>query len=365
MSRYTTEQIYFNAFNQISQIGSVRFRKLLNFFPNLETAWQTTASDLKQAGFEDSVITKILESRKTIDPGEEASKLAKSGIHLITFSDTDYPPMLREIPNPPMVLYTLGSVLPLHNATIAVVGTRKITAYGRQVTESIVSDLARAGATIVSGLALGIDSVAHEICVKMNCPTVAVLGCGIGGIYPASNRLLSERIIGTGGMIVSELPMNAPPLKHHFPNRNRIISGLSLGTIVIEAAKESGALITAQHALEQNREVFAVPGSIYSEVSAGPNQLLKMGARLVTKAADILEELNLNDLITETENRVLIGDNLEEQKILEYLNLEPQHFNELARITNFSPGNLAATLTIMEMKGKVRNLGGNQYVKGR
>ncbi len=361
----TLPHIYFNAFNLIVQIGSVRFRKLLNFFPSLETAWQASATEFRQAGLEEEVVAKILEKRREIDPQAEFTKLEQQKIRLIAFGDELYPKLLREIPNPPIVLYVLGDLLGRDEMAIAVVGTRKCTPYGRQVTEDIVRDLVRANLTIVSGLALGIDAIAHQSALYYQGRTIAVLACGLDTIYPVANHSLGQKILSQGGAILSELPLGTPPLKHHFPVRNRIISGLCLGTLVIEAAADSGSLITASHALEQNRQVFAVPGSIYNPSSVGPNNLLKMGAKPVTKVADILEELNLEWVEQQLETESTIGDNEEEVQILKLLTRVPIHFDQITRTANLPASTVAATLTIMEMKGKVRNLGANQYVRTR
>ncbi len=349
----------------MSQIGSVRLRRLLNFFPELKTAWQATASELLQTGLEEPIIQELLLRRREIDPEAEFAKLESKNIKLLTFLDQNYPPLLKEIPNPPMVLYLLGELLARDQQAIAVVGSRKTSPYGEQVVYDLVRDLVRANLTVVSGLALGIDALAHRTAVEFDGRTVAVLACGLDSIYPANNRIIAEKILSGHGAILSELPLGTPPLKHHFPHRNRIISGLAWGTVVIEAATDSGALITATHALEQNRQVFAVPGSIYNPGSAGPNNLLKMGAKPVTTAADILEDLNLGDLQEEMAVPEITAENEGEQKILACLTRQPKHFDQIARELELPAASLAAALTIMEMKGKVRNAGGIQYVKSR
>lgn len=359
------DALYYNAFNLTGQIGSVRFRRLLNAFPNLETAWRAPAAELLAAGLEEPVIQKILETRTQIDPDAEFAKLLKLGIKLITFADEAYPKLLKEIPNPPITLYILGELLPQDEMALAVVGSRSCTVYGQQVVHDLVRDLTRASLTVVSGLALGIDALAHRAALQYQGRTIGVLACGVDVVYPASNRLLAEKIQNGQGAIISELPLGTPPLKHHFPNRNRIISGLSLGTVIIEAATDSGALITARHALEQNRQVYAVPGSIYSPASEGPNNLLKMGAKPVTTTADILEDLNLTSLQQQIVTAELVGDDEQEQKILDCLSRVPQHFDQIAKLVALPASSIAATLTIMEMKGKIRNVGAQQYVKTR
>ncbi|TSA44677.1 DNA-protecting protein DprA [bacterium] len=365
MSIPDREHPYFNAFNQIPQIGSVRFRKLMNFFPDLETAWRANISEYSQAGLEESVIQQILEARRNIDPDGEFEKLERAQTKLITYNDEAYPSQLKEIPNPPITLYVRGEILPQDEMAIAIVGTRKYTTYGSRVTQDLVTSLVRANLTIVSGLALGIDSLAHHTATQSQGRTLAILACGVDTVYPASNRMIAERILDGKGALISELPLGTPPLKHHFPHRNRIISGISLGTVIIEAAADSGSLITARHALEQNRQVFAVPGSIYNPGSVGPNNLLKMGAKPVTCASDILEDLNLGHLQEELVTREVLADNPEEEKILNLLGKEPLHVDSITKTTGLPASAVAATLTIMEMKGKVRNLGANQFVKCR
>ena len=357
--------LYFNAFNLIPQIGPARFRKLLHFFESPKAAWQANPSQLAEAGLEEPVIAKVIEARRKIDPELEFSKLADYGLTLLTYLDDGYPKLLREIPNPPTVLYVKGELLPADDLGIAVVGTRKSTPYGRQAVEEIVRDLVRANLTVVSGLAHGIDALAHNFAVHYNGRTIAVLASGLDTIYPVSNRLIAEKILAGHGALISELPLGTVPLKHFFPYRNRIISGLSLGTVVIEAAADSGSLITARHALEQNRQVFAVPGSIFNPASVGPNHLLKLGAKPVTSAADILEDLNLETIQQQIIVEEIIGDNEEEQLILKILKREPTHVDAVVKTTGLSTATVAATLTIMEMKGKVRNLGANQYVKSK
>jgi DNA processing protein len=250
---------------------------------------------------------------------------------------------------------------------IAVVGTRKFTNYGQQITEEIVSQLAQQGITIISGLALGIDGIAHNATIEAGGKTIAVLGTGINKkhIYPAAHYQLSEKIIASGGALISEYPPGALPSKYSFPRRNRIIAGLSVGTLVIEAPEESGSLITAQYALDNNREVFAIPQNITSINSTGVNNLLKNGAHLITQAEDILEVLNLEKIKEFIDNQEIIPDSPTEAKILEILTKEPIHVDVITKKTQLDSSTVNATLTLMEMKGKVRNLGGMNYILGR
>ena len=271
--------------------------------------------------------------------------------------------MLKEIYAPPPILYYQGNFDTNNEILFSVVGTRKISPYGRQVTEQIVYNLAANGLNIVSGLALGIDACAHQAALNANGKTIAVLGCGLNQIYPVSNQQLAKKIIAAGGTIISEFPLGTPPYKSNFPQRNRIISGLSFGTLVTQANLNSGALITAQFALEQNREVFAVPGDINRLGSQGPNQLIKNGAKMVSAAGDILEFLNIKRVNNiKTANKIL-PQTQEEKNILEALINEPQHIDKIAQLVRLDISVVSATLTVMEMKGLVKNLGNQVFAK--
>lgn len=289
-----SEAKYFNAFNLIEGIGTASLRQLINSFDSLEEAWQAKNSDLIKAGLTCSLAKKIEKGHRIISPDLEMEKLAKENIDLITIKDKKYPRLLKEIYNPPSLLYIKGSIKSADRFSIGVVGTRKISAYGQKITPVITNQLVKAGLTIVSGLAKGIDTFAHQTALESNGRTIAVLGSGLDkeSIYPICNQDLAEEISKKGALI-SEFPIKSRPLAYHFPQRNRIISGLSLGILVIEAPQKSGAIITANCALEQNRDVFAVPGDILFDNSSGPNNLIKMGAKLVSQAKDILEELNI------------------------------------------------------------------------
>lgn len=286
------EAKYFNAFNLIGGIGPIGFKKLLAYFKFLDKAWPADIKEFKKAGLTESALEQIRKKRYKINPDWEMERLAKHGINLITIQDKNYPKLLKEIYDPPAILYTRGKLKPTDKC-IGVVGTRKLSDYGSRIANLITRDLAESGLTIVSGLAKGIDTIAHQTALKTNQRTIAVLGSGIDqtSIYPFVNQGLAEKIIQNGA-VISEFPIGTKPLAQNFPQRNRIVSGLSLGILVIEAPEKSGALITARNALEQNREVFAIPGSIFSQNSLGPNQLIKMGAKLVSQTEDILEELN-------------------------------------------------------------------------
>jgi len=288
---------YFNAFNLIGGIGPISFKNLLTHFKSLDIAWSTNINEFNQIGLNKSVIEQIRIKRPKINPDWEMERLLKENIDLITIQDKNYPKLLKEIYAPPALLYIKGNIEPKDEFSLGIVGTRNPSLYGHQITPLITTDLTKAGLTIISGLAKGIDTLTHQTTLNANGRTIAVLGTGIDkeSIYPAINKQLAEKITEKGALI-SEFPIGTQPNAQNFPQRNRIISGLSLGVLVIESPERSGSLITARNALEQNREVFAIPGNILSSNSLGTNKLIKMGAKLVSKADDILEELNLSSL---------------------------------------------------------------------
>lgn len=280
-------------------------------------------------------------------------------IRKINKEANEYPPSLREISSAPKQLYAIGAEITSDRPRIAIVGSRKATAYGRDVTKLLAGELAAAGIVIVSGLALGIDAIAHTAALETGGQTIAVQACGLDRIYPATNRQLGERIIKQNGTIVSEYPIGTPPLVQHFPARNRIIAGLSQGVLVTEAAKESGSLITAAFALEQNREVFAVPGPINGPMSAGTNELIKRGAQVVTSAKDVLDALGIA-----AESGVKAkGANEQEELILNLLDQGIQDMEELAIESALSINKLGQTLTMMELSGLIRPLGAGKWAR--
>jgi DNA processing protein len=359
------DKIYLNAFNLISGVGPVTMRKLSRFFGNFQIAWNATAETLTQAGLGPSLVETISSKRNAIDPQAEWEKLLKFEIRIARWNDGNYPPLLKEIPNPPYLLYYQGDLDACRELPIAVVGSRKYSSYGKQVTEMIVKRLSEAGASIVSGLALGIDGLAHRAALACDGKTVAVLGSSLDepNIYPRHHFPLAQEIIQRGGCVMSEYPIPTPAAAGTFPSRNRLIAGMSLGTLVIEAGIKSGSLITAGCALEFNREVFAVPGSILSEQSEGTNALIKQGAKLVGNVSDILEELNIDGIAKENVLTEIIPDNKEEEIILKTLSTEPVHIDKISRVTKLRTMTVSSVLTIMEMKGWIKNIGGNNYIR--
>ncbi|MDD5031651.1 MAG: DNA-processing protein DprA [Patescibacteria group bacterium] len=362
---------YWVALNNFQKFGPIRFKKLLKHFlakdAGLENAFRADISELMKAGIEENIAEEFSAAKREINPDQLIARIAEEDIKVMTIADKSYPALLGEIYNPPSLIYYKGEFDLKDDFTLAVVGTRKFTNYGQQVTDHIVRDLAKNGLTIVSGLALGIDSLAHLATLETGGKTIAVLGSGLDkkNIYPSQNRYLAEKIIASGGAIISELPLGTPPLRHNFPQRNRLISGLSLGTLVIEAGEKSGALITAAYALEQNREVFAVPGSINSLVSAGPNKLIKEGAKVVTSAADVIETLNLTQATAYIDTKKIMPEGENEKKIIALLSFEPIHIDELVRASGLDTAAANSTLVIMEMKGMIKNLGGMYYILAR
>jgi len=281
-------------------------------------------------------------------------------IKIVSVKDSKYPKLLKKIKNPPKVIYYIGEIKPEEDC-FAIVGTRRYSSYGKQVALEFANDISEAGLTIVSGLAPGIDTFSHQAVVERKKRTIAVLGTGLSekSIYPKSNLGLTKKIIENGGCLISEYPPETRGTKFTFPQRNRIISGLSLGTLVIEAKEKSGALITANFAFSQKRKVFAIPGSIYSSNSRGPHILIKKGAKLAENADDILEELNLPYL--KSVDKKIEGENPEENSILEILKEESLDIDKIIEKSGLSAASTVRTLAILEIKGKVKNLGKNIY----
>lgn len=360
-----TEKIYWIFFSLIPSIGPRRFKKIYSYFGSLKEAYEADFVDLLKTGLEEKVIHEILQGKNEIDLEKEWQKLEKEKINITTIKDENYPTLLKEIYDPPAVLYWQGEFIKPSEFLFAVVGTRKPSSYGRLATFALVKPLANNQITIVSGLALGIDALAHQATLESKGRTIAVLGSGVNQIHPRANYRLAEKILEKGGLIISEFPLDSPPLKAHFPQRNRVISGLCLGTLIIEAPQKSGALITARYALEQNREVFCLPGSIFSQNSLGPNNLIKMGARPATTYTDILEALNLEMAPEFQENQVISPDTAEEEIILKILSREPLHIDKIIEESKLKPSIINSCLTLMEMKGKVKNIGGMHYILGR
>jgi DNA processing protein len=351
---------YLLALNAHPKIGSQTLKKALVPFANPEELWLASQSDLAKK-LDPKIAGLIFEAREKYSPEEEIAKLQKFDIGYVTYYDREYPPLLKELPDCPMILYVRGEIKALSKKGIGVVGSRKYSNYGKIVASTLSAECTAGGLSIISGLALGIDAFAHEAALQVGGTTVGVLGCGLDKIYPISNYQLGRRVIESSGAIISEFPLGTPPMKQNFPARNRIIAGLSLGVLVIEAAIQSGALITAYQALEYNREVFAIPGNITSESSAGTNKLLKEGARLVTSASDIFENLMLQQKTAREKAREILPATEEEGRIVQVLQKEELSVDDIIKQTGYNVIIVSTTLTMMEMKGFVKNLGGGRY----
>ena len=351
---------YWVAFNRIQGIGRARFLQLESYFGSLEQAWTAGAADLKAAGLDSRTVESIVSSRPEISPDAEMELLQRYRVKVLTLNDPAFPARLKEIYDIPPLLYVRGELTADDDWAIAIVGTRGATVYGRQVTERLVADLVHNRITVVSGLARGIDSVAHRTALDAGGRTVAVLASGLDIAYPAENTKLAQAIMERGAL-VSEYPLRTKPKADHFPRRNRIMAGMCLGVVVAEAGDSSGALITANLALEQNREVFAVPGSVLSPRSRGTNRLIQEGAKLVRNVEDILEELNLTMIPRQIEMKEFVPADDNESLLLQHLSHEPIHIDELCRQSNLPIATVSSTLSMMELKGAVCQLGGMNY----
>ena len=353
---------YWLGFNLVKGIGPAKVQALLDYYGSLANAWQANEFELQKIGLDKRAITIFLKTRQEIDLDTELARLERANISLLTWETEKYPSYLREIPNPPPLIYYQGEILEQDRWAVAVVGTRRLTAYGRQVTKDLVAGLVQNNITVVSGLARGIDAIAHKTAVDLGGRTLAVLGSGLDCIYPADNRTLAQEIAQGHGAIISEYGLGVQPEAKNFPPRNRIISGLSLGVIIVEAGTRSGALITTNFALEQDREVFAVPGNINSPASQGPNKLIQEGAKLVTRVEDVLEELNLHMVAERTAVQLVLPETAEEIALYTQLSGQPVHIDELSRATGLPSALVSSTLTLMELKGMVQQVGGMNYV---
>jgi len=351
-------------FNLVKGIGAVRLKQVLDFFGSLEIAWDSPIEGLLSAGLSQKVVENFLQVRRQVDLDLIMSNIEKKQIKVLTWEDSDYPRRLKEINQAPPVLFVSGSINVEDDWAVAVVGTRRVTAYGRQVAAELARFLAQNGVTVVSGLARGVDAIAHQSALQAGGRTLAVLGNGVDIIYPPEHRKLACEIEAQGGLI-SDYPIGTPPDGVNFPPRNRIISGLSLATVVVEAGEKSGALITAEFAVEQGREVFAVPGSILAPQSEGTNKLIEQGARPLLKLTEILEVLKLEQIPEKQLARKMNPLNPTEKKILACLSHEPIHVDELTSTSGLPAGEVSATLTLMELKGIVSQVGGMNYVAAR
>ncbi len=360
----TTERKYWIAFSRISRIGSVRAGLLEAHFSSMEEAWKASAAELMAAGLDRGTVTSIITGRGAIDPDGEVEALRKANVQAYCWLDDEYPPRLKEIDDRPPVLYVRGALLPDDEWAVAVVGTRRATPYGRQAAEHFAADLARHRITVVSGLARGIDAVAHRAALAAGGRTIGVLACGLDLVYPPEHAKLAQEIM-QHGCLLSDYPLGTQPRSEFFPRRNRILSAVSLGVLVVEGDIDSGALITARVAVDQNREVFAVPGSIYSPTYRGPNKLIRDGeAKLVAVAEDILEELNLTMTTThQMELREVLPADPTEARLLKVISNQPIHIDEVQRASGLPISTVSGALAMLELKGMVKQAGPMNFVR--
>lgn len=360
----TQERLYLIGLAQIAHLRGKTVEILLRHFKSFKSIWLAPEKELKRlpelpTNFADN----FLKIRNEVEPGTLVDKLQSQGIRALTILDYDYPDNLKQIYDPPLVLYYQGiwEMEELH--TMGIVGSRRTTVYGERMAEKFGRELAEAGFVIISGMARGVDSYAHRGCLEVGGKTIAVLGSGLDVIYPKENIKLAENIKRTG-ILLTEYPLGTPPLAINFPARNRIIAGLSLGVLVVEAAVKSGALITADFAMEVGREVFAIPGPITSPNSEGTNNLIKQGAKLVGQVGDILEEFGFAQKLTSAKIEKSLKDLTPDEKIIyDALSWNPLRVEELVKQTSWTPSKVQTILTLLELHGVVEQKVGRQFIR--
>jgi DNA processing protein len=374
-----SERACWVAFNRTPGIAAKRVRALLDRFGSLAAAWEAPARDLALAGLDRRAAAALEATRARLNPERELERVRHAGALVLTWRDAEYPARLAAIPDPPPVLYLKGALTPADTFALAMVGTRRPTVYGRGVAEKLAAELAAVGVTIVSGLAKGIDSHAHRGALGGGGRTIAVLGHGVDTCYPPENRLLLAQIVEAGA-VVTEYPLGTGPMAENFPPRNRIISGLAAGVLVVEAGDKSGALITSRFAAEQGRDVFAVPGPITSPASEGCHRLIQDGAKLVAGADDVLAELNPHLGATSVQQLRLDldagGPGISESAAIPPIATdgeaamialleeagEPVHVDQLARTLALPVHEVTGALALLEVQGRVRHAGGMRYL---
>ena len=370
---------YWVAFTRIPSIGPARTRTLEGAFGTMEAAWHASVEELRAAGLDRRSVAQVRERRPRIDPDGEMAALHRQGIGALPWSSPDYPDLLKAIADPPPVLFHRGEFRPEDRRAVAVVGTRKATSYGRDACAALVAALASSGVTIVSGMARGIDGVAHRTALEAGGRTVGVMASGLDMVYPPEHRELARQVAATG-VLVSEHPPGGRPSSQTFPRRNRILSGLSLGVLVVEAPHTSGAMWTVDWALKQGREVFAVPGSIFSPASHGVNRLVQDGAKMVLSPEDVLEELNLSTLAAPIPMPMsttpvampaaapapaATAAQGPEGDLLSLLADDPRHVDDVCRQAGLPITTVSSALTLLELKGLVQQVGAMHYIRTR
>ncbi len=357
---------YWLGLHLIRDFGVAKLSRLLAHFESPEALWLEPDAGLMRLHLPSQLLEQFCRARHGIDLERELDKVARSGATLISLADEAYPQLLRSLADYPVLLYARGEISAAAEKCLAIVGTRKASRYGLDVAAQLAGELARQGVTIVSGLAQGIDGAAHRGALAAGGRTIAVIGNGIDIVYPRQHRDLAEEICHSGA-VISEMPLGSPPLGKNFPQRNRIISGLSLGVLVAEAPVRSGALNTVAHAADQGREVFAVPQNIYNSAGQGCNILIQEGAKVVLGANDILEELDVSFINSQTRIQAeqIQPANDTEDKVLRQLGPEPIHVDLIVRQTQLPAATVTSTLTLLELKGLAQSAGPMQYCRAR
>ena len=355
---------FWTAFASIEQLDSTFIQRLYNYFGDVETAWNATLSDLKQIeGLSVRKAENFIEKKKGVEPEQTIEFVLNKGIKILTYDNDKYPFMLRQIANPPMTIFYKGDLFSCNlNRTVAFVGSRRASFNGKESVFSLIKDLANTDICIVSGLATGIDAISHESAISNNLKTIGVIASGFDFVYPSSNKYLYKKIEDGCGAIVTEYYPTFEPIKFRFPQRNRIVTGLSYGTVVGEAAMKSGALISANLTLEQGRELMCVPGSINNANTEGIYKLLKDGATMVTKGDDILNALGwVIEKSPQIETKLNLNET--EQIIFDIIKVEPRGFDEIQSLTGLSTDDLLICLTEMELNGLLEQTDGDRYKK--
>lgn len=353
-------KLYWIGFNLVKGIGPVRLQALLDHFGSIQSAWNAHVADLQAAGLNQKTIESFLQVRNNQDLAAYYEKISSEGIQVLCWEDDAYPVRLKNIPHPPPVMYIRGDLLAEDHWAVAIVGTRRVTSYGRQVTEQVAAYLARQGITVISGLARGVDGTAHHTALQNGGRTIAVLGCGVDQIYPPEHRQLADKILQNGA-IISDYPPGTPPDAVNFPPRNRLISGLSAAVVVVEAGETSGALITATFAAEQGKDVFAVPGGIYSPQSKGTNRLIQQGASPLLNPVDILDQMDIHHVEQFKQASLLLPADEVESTLLKIIQLEPMQIDDIKAQSGLAVEKISAGLTMLELKGLVRQVNGSAY----
>ncbi len=349
-------------FQRVPRIGPARLNRLAELFGSVAAAWDASPDALRAAGVSDDMARAIDRVRSTLDIDVELARMKRAGVRAITMASDEYPRLLGHVTSAPPLLFARGRLRPEDDVAVAIVGTRRATAYGLDMTARLAHDLAAAGVTIVSGLAYGVDTAAHRAALDAGGRTIAVLGSGPDTIYPPQNRSLAERIIQAGAL-VSEYPVGVKPDARNFPARNRIISGMSRGVIVVEAPTSSGAMLTASFAADQGRDVFAVPGPATAASSAGCHALIRNGATLVTDADQVLEQLDLASAKAHTQVRMTLPETPSERILYAVIGASPRHLDDICHTSGLPIHEVSGTLLAMELKGLVRQMGPQQYVR--